>query len=129
MKHNAFLILVITSLSLAYSCSSRKNSNQMAKEANDQKIDNQQETTATDTKGDAKDATGYMVDLANTGRTEYELSQLAQERATNAGVKEYARQTTSMHSRDEAELKAEAQHYLTNNTVSRQSGYGQQTTR
>ncbi|MEJ7658203.1 MAG: DUF4142 domain-containing protein [Hymenobacter sp.] len=58
--------------------------------------------------GDAKDVSDYMVTLANTGRAEYEMSQVAASRATTLAVKEYATKVAGTHAKDEEELKSEA---------------------
>lgn len=109
MKKTMMLALTAASLFLGVGCSSRKDSNEAAKEANEQKVDNEATATNSDTESDAKDVDAYMVDLANTGRTEYELSKLAEERAASTAVKEYASETVKQHGKDEAELKSEAQ--------------------
>ena len=64
-----------------------------------------------DSEGDAKDVAEYMVDLANTGMAELEMSKIAAERATNQSVKDFAKQTVDAHTQDETSLKAEAAKY------------------
>lgn len=108
MKTTAFPALLLTGLLFTAGCSSKPDSTSTAKDVNDQKVDNGTVATAADSKTDTKDVTDYLVDLANTGRTEFELSQAAATRATNPAVKKYATQTVSTHAKDEAELKAEA---------------------
>ena len=108
MKKTLLLPLLLATMALGNGCSSKKDSNEAAKDANDTKVDNEATATMSDSKTDTKDVTDYMVDLANTGRAEYEMSKVAQERATNAKVKAYAAETVKMHSKDEAELKSEA---------------------
>lgn len=108
MKKTTFPALLLASLLLTTGCSSKPDSTATAKDVNDQKVDNGAVASATGSSTDTKDVTDYMVDLANTGRTELELSQAAATRATSPAVKAYAQQTVSTHGKDEAELKAEA---------------------
>ena len=112
MKLTLLSAALIVGLLFNSGCSSKKDSTDTAEKINDNKIENgSTETMASDNKGDAKDVAEYMVDLSNTGLTEYEMSKIAAERATNSSVKDYARQTVDMHSKDEQELKAEASKY------------------
>lgn len=108
MKKTALPALLVAGMLFGAGCSSKPDSTATAKDVNDQKADNGTVATAADTKTDTKDVTDYMVDLANTGRTEFELSQAAATRATSPAVKQYATQTVSAHAKDEAELKDEA---------------------
>ena len=108
MKKTALPALLLTGLLFAAGCSSKPDSTSTAKDVNDQKVDNGTVATAAGSKTDTKDVTDYLVDLANTGRTEFELSQAAATRATSPAVKQYATQTVSTHAKDEAELKDEA---------------------
>ncbi len=108
MKKIALPALLIAGMLFGTSCSSKPDSTATAKDVNDQKVDNGTVATAADSKTDTKDVTDYMVDLANTGRTEFELSQAAATRATSPAVKQYATQAVSAHAKDEAELKDEA---------------------
>ena len=108
MKNTAFPALLVAGMLFGSGCSSKPDSTATAKDVNDQKVENGTVATAAGSQTDTKDVTDYMVDLANTGRTEYELSQAAATRATSPAVKKYASQTVSTHTKDEAELKAEA---------------------
>lgn len=106
---------LLAALSLASGCSSSTDSTKIADAANDKRIERTdsaggQPTTAT-SPGDAKDVADYMVALANTGRAEYEMSQVAAQRASNSAVKSYASKTVAQHAQDEQELKAEASKY------------------
>lgn len=106
---------LLAGLLAAAGCSSKPDSTQAAASANDQKMDNAaaggtQPATA-NSAGNSKDVADYLVDLANTGRTELELSQVAATRATSPAVKEYASKTMTQHAKDEQELKAEAAKY------------------
>lgn len=112
MKRTLLSAALIAGLLFNSGCSSKKDSTDTAEKINDNKIENgTTETMASDTKSDSKDVAEYMVDLANTGLTEFEMSKLAVERATNSSVKDYAQQTVSQHSKDEQELKAKASKY------------------
>ena len=115
MKTPFLTLAVLAALLTTASCSSQADSTKTADNANDKKIEatdsagTRPATAATE--GNAKDVADYMVSLANTGRAEYELSQLAATRATSPAVKTYASQTVSQHAKDEQELKAEAAKY------------------
>lgn len=115
MKLTILSTALALGLLLNTGCSSKKDSNKAAEEMNDKKVDDagkaEVETMASDTKSDTKDAAEYLVDLANTGRAELELSQLAAERATSPAVKAYAKQTVDQHAKDEKELKEQANTY------------------
>ena len=97
------------------SCSPSTDSTKTADNANDKKIEKAdsagaQPATATST-GDAKDVADYMVSLANTGRSEYELSKVAATRATSSPVKQYASKTVTQHAQDEKDLQEQATKY------------------
>lgn len=116
MKTPALNAALLAALLFNFGCTSKPDSTATADKANDQKIEKtdsagaKSPTTAA-TPGDAKDVASYMVGLANTGRTEYELSKLAATRATSPAVKTYAAKTVAQHAKDEAELKVEAAKY------------------
>ena len=116
MKTTPLSIALLSVLLAAAGCSSNTDSTKMADNANDQKIDKADSAgtgaaMAAGSTGDAKDVADYLVTLANTGRTEYEMSQVAASRATTPAVKEYASKTVAQHAQDEQELKAEAAKY------------------
>ena len=98
---------IIVSLSLAiallagYGCSSKTDSTEQAKETNEERIDDQAVNTRNNDKDDAEDMSDGLVDLANTGMTEYELSKMAVQQATNPDVKAYAQKAVSEHEKDE----------------------------
>lgn len=123
MKTTPLSIALLSVLLAAAGCSSNTDSTKMADNANDQKIDKADSAgtgaaMAAGSTGDAKDVADYLVTLANTGRTEYEMSQVAASRATTPAVKEYASKTVAQHAQDEQELKAEAaKHNITLPTV------------
>ena len=115
MKNTSLSATLLAGLLLAAGCSSKTDSTQVADKANDQKIDNADSARAppmtANSQDNSKDVADYLVGLANTGRTEFELSQAAAGRASSAAVKTYARQTVTQHAKDEQELKAEAAKY------------------
>jgi putative membrane protein len=108
MKNTLLLPLLVATMLFSNGCSSKKDSTEAAKDANDTKVDNEATATMSDSKTDAKDVTDYMVDLANAGRTEYEMSKVAEKSAANAAIMAYAAETVKEHSKDEAELNTEA---------------------
>lgn len=108
MKNTLLFPLMLATMLFSNGCSSKKDSNEAAKDANETKVDNVATATGSDSKSDSKDVADYMVDLANTSRTEYELSKLAEKSAANAEVIAFATETVKEHTKDEAELSAEA---------------------
>jgi len=112
MKTNLLSALLIAGLLVNVGCSSKKDATDTAENINDDKIENGGAgQPMSDSKSDAKDVAEYMVDLANTGMTELELSKLAADRATNPSVKDYAKETVRTHEKDDAEMKSEARKY------------------
>lgn len=112
MKTNLMSALLIAGLLFNVGCSQKKDATDTAEDINDNKIENNGAgTQMSDSKGDAKDVAEYMVDLANTGMAELEMSKIAAERATNQAVKDFAKQTVDTHMQDETALKAEATKY------------------
>ncbi len=118
MKTTTLSVALVSSLLFATGCSSNTDSKDMANNANDKKIEKMDSTstnggaTATaGSEGNTKDVSDYMVTLANTGRAEYEMGQVAASRATTPAVKDYASKTVSAHAQDEQEMKAEAAKY------------------
>lgn len=101
-----FLSLTLAASLFSYGCSSKKDSNEVAKDINETKIEDKAVTNTEGTSpGDQKDESEYLVDLANTGLTEYELSKVAAERAGNPQVKAFAETTVKQHAVDETELR------------------------
>lgn len=113
MKRTLLSAAVIAGLLFNSGCSSdNRDSKETAKDINENRIENGADaTTASDSKSDSKDVADYMVDLSNTGLTEYELSKLAAEKAVTPTVKQYAKETVDQHVKDEGGLKAEASKY------------------
>lgn len=112
MKTNLMSALLITGLLFNTGCSEKKDATDTAEDINDNKIENNSAgTQMANSEGDAKDVAEYMVDLANTGMSELEMSKIAADRATNQSVKDFAKQTVDTHTEDEARLKAEASKY------------------
>ncbi len=115
MKTTILSAALVSGLLFTAGCSSGTDSKDMADNANDKKIEKMDSANANGgamatagSSGDAKDVSDYMVTLANTGRAEYEMSQVAASRATTPAVKDYASKIVSAHSQDEQELKSEA---------------------
>jgi len=118
MKTTTLSAALVSGLLFTAGCSSSTDSKDMANKANDQKVEkmdsanaNGGATATAGSEGNAKDVSDYMVTLANTGRTEYEMSQAAASRATTPAVKDYASKTVSQHAQDEQEMKSEAAKY------------------
>ncbi|MBC7568303.1 MAG: DUF4142 domain-containing protein [Spirosoma sp.] len=112
MKTNLMSALLIAGLLFNTGCSEKKDATDTAEDINDNKIENNSAgTQMANSEGDAKDVAEYMVDLANTGMSELEMSKIAADRATNQSVKDFAKQTVDTHTEDEARLKAEASKY------------------
>lgn len=118
MKTTTLSVALVSSLLFATGCSSNTDSKDMANNANDKKIEKMDSTSTNGgamatagSEGNTKDVSDYMVTLANTGRAEYEMGQVAASRATTPAVKDYASKTVSAHAQDEQEMKAEAAKY------------------
>ena len=119
MKTSLLSAALVSGLLFTASCSSSTDSKDVAENANDQKIEKMDSANSTTggamatagSEGDAKDVSDYMVTLANTGMSEYQMSQVAASRATTPAVKEYASKTVGTHAKDEEEMKAEAAKY------------------
>lgn len=104
MKTHLITATLITGLALTYGCSSRDSAGK-AEKINEEKIDKQAVAISSDDKDQAKDVSKGLVDLASMGMTEYELSKVALQRATNPQVKAYAQQTMNEHQQDERALR------------------------
>lgn len=102
MTHRITLPLLAGLLSFSGCSSDSKNA---ADKANDKKIEAQSAAISDDAKDDAKKVAGAMVDLASMGMTEFELSRLAAQKATNPQVRIYAQQTLSEHQQDQQALR------------------------
>lgn len=76
-----------------------------AKDANEKKIDAQATAISDDAKDDAKEVMDNVVDLFSMGMTEYELSKIALQKATNPEVRAYAQRAMNQHQQDEKELR------------------------
>lgn len=118
MKTTILSAALVSGLLFASGCSSNTDSKDVAENANDNKIEKMDSANTNGgamatagSEGDAKDVSDYMVTLANTGMTEYQMSQVAASRATNPALKEFASKTVGTHAKDEEEMKAEAAKY------------------
>jgi len=102
-------ILVATGLLLAlYSCNNTASNDAKAKadSINEAKVDRQDDNM---TKGIAEKDAKFATDAANGGMAEVELGKLAQEKATDAKVKEFGSMMVTDHSKANDELKILAQ--------------------
>lgn len=80
-------------------------SKETAKEVNEKKIDQQATAISDDAKKDAKDVADNMVELFSMGMTEYELSKIALQKATNPEVRSYAQRAMNEHQQNEKQLR------------------------
>jgi putative membrane protein len=102
MKKKAILLAAVTGLLFACNNES-KNSVEKADSANEAK----QEVMPESNTGVADEASSsFLVDAANGGMAEVELGKLAQEKATNPQVKEFATMMVNDHTGANAEAKA-----------------------
>ena len=114
MKRTALNSFLLAGLLLSAGCASKDSNTDMAENANDQKIENNEAGAAAMTAsstGDAKDVATYMVDLASTGMTELDMSKMAVERATTPAVKSYAQEVVQAHDEDDQKIKQLASEY------------------
>lgn len=82
-----------------------QDSKDKAKEQNEKRIDQQATAISDDAKDDAKKVVDNMVDLFSMGMTEYELSKVALQKATNPEVKAYAQRALNEHQQGEKQLR------------------------
>lgn len=106
MKTNFITATILIGLTLSYGCSSNTDSTEKAEKINEERIDKQAVAVSSDAKDDAKEVTQHMAELANTSMTEYELSKVAAQKATNPEVKAYAQQAMNDHQQDDRTLQA-----------------------
>lgn len=115
MKKTVSCALLLGTLLFNYGCSSTEDSNKQAEETNDQRIENlpddQSATLPADSKSNAKDVAEFLISLNNAGLTELKLSQLALQRAQNAGLKVFARQAVDQHTQAQNKLKEQARKF------------------
>ncbi|MFD2570917.1 DUF4142 domain-containing protein [Spirosoma soli] len=106
MKINQLTTSFLLALTLFYSCSSGTDSTENANKANEERIDKQAVAASSDAKDEAKNVSKSMVELTNTSMTEYELSKVALQKATNPEVRSFAQQAMNDHQQDERTLRA-----------------------
>lgn len=104
MKPTILTATLLTGLWFAYGCSSGDSASK-AEKANEERIDKQAVATSSDDKDQAKDVSKGLVDLASMSMTEYELSKVAFQQATNPQVKAFAQQAMNEHQQAERELR------------------------
>ncbi len=102
MKVTAWSAALLAGLYLG-SCST--DSKEKAKDTNDKRIDAQATAISDDAKDDAKKVVDNLVDLFSMGLTEYELSKIALQKATNPEVRTYAQRALNEHQQGEKELR------------------------
>ena len=76
-----------------------------AKEVNEKKIDQQATAISDEANKDAKDVADNLVELFSMGITEYELSKIALQKATNPEVRSYAQRAMNEHQQNEKQLR------------------------
>lgn len=104
MKHSTFFSVSICLL-LTAGCSSN-DSTDKADRINDERIDKQAIAVSDDAKKDAKEVSRLMVRLSDSGLTEYELSKIALQKATNPEVRAYSQRAINDHQQDDRTLRA-----------------------
>ncbi|MBC3787119.1 DUF4142 domain-containing protein [Spirosoma utsteinense] len=102
MKINILSALMVSGLLLG-GCG--KDSKEAAKEVNEKKIDQQATAISDDAKSDAKEVADNVVELFSMGMTEYELSKIALQKATNPEVRSYAQRAMNEHQQNEKQLR------------------------
>lgn len=102
MKTNALSTLLAAALLLG-GCG--QDSKDKAQDQNEKKIDRQATGISDDAKKDAKEVADNMVDLFSMGMTEYELSKIALQKATNPAVRSYAQRAINEHQQGEKQLR------------------------
>lgn len=102
MKTSVLSTIIVAGLLLG-GCG--QDSKDKAKEQNEKKIDQQATAISDDAKKDAKDVAENMVDLFSMGMTEYELSKIALQKATNPEVRAYAQRAMNEHQQGEKQLR------------------------
>lgn len=115
MRKALFYVLLPFTFLFSYGCSSEEDSNKLAEEQNDQRIndlpDDQTTALPADSKSNAKDVAEFLISLNNTGLTELKLSELALQRVQYAELKTFARQTVDQHTQAQRKLTEQAQKY------------------
>ena len=102
MKTNVLSAIIATGLLLG-GCG--QDSKDKAQNQNEKKIDRQATAVSDDAKKDAKEVADNMVDLFSMGMTEYELSKVALQKATNPQVRVYAQRAMNEHQQGEKQLR------------------------
>ena len=102
MKTSVLSVLLAAGFLLG-SCG--QDSKDKARSQNEKKIDQQATAISDDAKDDAKKVAETMVDLFSMGMTEYELSKVALQKATNPEVRAYAQRVLNEHQQGEKQLR------------------------
>lgn len=102
MKTNVLSAVLAAGLLLGGCGQDSKNK---ANDQNEKKIDQQATAISDDAKDDAKKVASTLVDLFSMGMTEYELSKVALQKATNPEVRAYAQRALNEHQQGEKQLR------------------------
>ncbi|WP_338872473.1 DUF4142 domain-containing protein [Spirosoma sp. SC4-14] len=105
MKAN-HLLPALFMVSLLLGCFSGSDSLEKAEKINNDRIDRQAVAMSDDAKKEAKEVAKKMVELSNSGHTEYELSKVALTKATNPEVRAYAQRVMNDHQADDRTLQS-----------------------
>lgn len=105
MKPTLMSAALLAGLLINAGCAS-DDSTSKANKVNEERIDKQAIAISEDDKDKAKDVSKSLVDLASMSMTEYELSKVAFQRATNPQVKALAQQAMNEHQQSERDLRA-----------------------
>lgn len=92
--------------SLMLGCFSGSDSLEKTEKINNDRIDKQAVALSDDAKKEAKEVAKKMVQLSNSGHTEYELSKIALTKATNPEVRAYAQRVMNDHQADDRTLQS-----------------------
>ncbi|WP_381522011.1 DUF4142 domain-containing protein [Spirosoma soli] len=115
MKGIIFSLTLVAGILLLAGCSSEPDSNGLAEEINNQRIENASENTpeakAATSKNDQKDVAEYMVDLADISLAKHVMSLLAIKRSVHPAVQVYAHETVQQEDEERQRLNAQGQQY------------------
>lgn len=106
MKSTVLIPSLFLGLSFVFGCSSGNDSTDKADKINDERIEKQAIAVSNDAREDAKKVSRYMVHLSNSGMTEYELSKVALQKATNPEVKGFAQRAMNEHQQHDKTLQS-----------------------
>lgn len=105
LKPTTLLSCALVGASFLFGCSSNDSTNK-ADKINDERIDKQAIAVSNDAKEDAKKVSRYLVHLSNSGTTEFELSKVALQKATNPEVRGFAQRAMNEHQQNDKALQS-----------------------